>query len=97
MKTIETTHPEYDNNESRWEFYLRSYMGGEDYIDGAYLTRYISEDKDEYNRRLDLTPIDNHCKNIVHIYSSFLWRVAPTRAFNSAAGNVALEPFLNDA
>ena len=97
MKTIETTHPEYDNNQSRWEFYLRSYMGGEDYIDGAYLTRYISEDKDEYNRRLDLTPIDNHCKNIVHIYSSFLWRVPPTRAYNSAAGNVALQTFLKDA
>ena len=58
------THPEYKNNENRWEFYLRSYMGGEDYINGAYLTRYISEDKDEYNRRLDLTPMDNHCRNI---------------------------------
>lgn len=97
MKTIETTHPEYDNNKSRWEFYLRSYMGGEDYIDGEYLTRYVNEDKTEYNRRLDLTPLDNHCKNIVHIYSSFLWRVPPTRGFNSASGNVALEPFMKDA
>jgi hypothetical protein len=97
MKTIETTHPEYDNNKSRWEFYLRSYMGGEDYIDGEYLTRYVNEDKTEYQRRLDLTPLDNHCKNIVHIYSSFLWRVPPTRGFNSAAGNVALQPFMKDA
>ena len=97
MKTIETTHPEYDNNKSRWEFYLRSYMGGEDYIDGEYLTRYVNEDKTEYNRRLDLTPLDNHCKNIVHIYSSFLWRVPPTRGFNSASGNVALQPFMKDA
>lgn len=97
MKTIETTHPEYDNNKSRWEFYLRSYMGGEDYIDGQYLTRYVNEDKTEYQRRLDLTPLDNHCKNIVHIYSSFLWRVPPTRGFNSASGNVALDPFMKDA
>ena len=93
----DTTHPDYDKYESRWEFYVRSYMGGEDYFNGAYLTRYISETSDDYDRRLDLTPLDNHCKNIVHIYSSFLWRVPPTRAYNSAANNVALEPFLNDA
>jgi len=93
----DTTHPEYDINKDRWEFYLRSYMGGQDYIDGEYLTRYISESREDYLRRLDLTPLDNHCKNIVHIYSSFLWRVPPTRVFNTASGNVALNPFLNDA
>ena len=93
----DTTHPEYDNNEAQWEFYVRSYMGGQNYINGQYLTKYISENKDDYARRLDLTPMDNHCKNIVHIYSSFLWRVPPTRVFNTAVGNVALDPFLNDA
>lgn len=96
-KDLEYTHPEYDKNKYRWEFYLRSYMGGEDYRDGAYLTRYVNEDKDEYSRRLDLTPMDNHCKNIVHIYSSFLWRQPPVRSFNAASGNYALEPFLKDA
>tara|TARA_R110000803_G_scaffold36946_3_gene79568 strand:+ start:736 stop:2253 length:1518 start_codon:yes stop_codon:yes gene_type:complete len=93
----DSTHPEYDNNEASWEFFVRSYMGGQNYFDGAYLTRYISETTEDYNRRLDLTPLDNHCKNIVHIYSSFLWRVSPTRIFNSATGNVALDPFLGDA
>jgi hypothetical protein len=61
------------------------------------LTRYISETKEDYGRRIDLTPLDNHCKNIIHIYSSFLWRVAPTRVYNSLQNNVALEPFLKDA
>ena len=92
----DTTHPDYDKYESRWEFYVRSYLGGADYFDGAYLTRYISETSDDYDRRLDLTPLDNHAKSIVHIYSSFLWRVAPTIAYNSAVNNVALEPFLKD-
>jgi hypothetical protein len=96
-REIDNTHPIYDDYKHRWSFYLRSYMGGEDYKDGGYLTSYISEDKDEYARRLDLTPMDNHCKNIVHIYSSFLWRVPPTRAFNSLANNAALEPFMKDA
>ena len=97
MSDIEYTHPDYDAYKARWEFYLRSYMGGDDYKDGAFLTSYISEGKDEYARRLDLTPMDNHCKNIVHIYSSFLWRVPPTRAFNSLANDQALEPFMKDA
>lgn len=90
-------HPEYDENVSRWEFFLRSYMGGEDYKSGSYLTKYIHEDKNEYNRRIDLTPIDNHCKNIVHIYSSYLWRVPPVRNFNSLDGNLVLDMFLKDA
>jgi hypothetical protein len=96
MDDITYTHPDYDNNERRWEFFLRSYMGGQDYKDGQYLTRYINEDKDEYQRRISLTPIDNHCRNIVHIYSSYLWRIPPTRNFNALDGNVALEPFLKD-
>lgn len=90
-------HPDYDENVRRWEFFLRSYMGGEEYRDGNYLTKYVNEDKQEYARRLDLTPIDNHCRNIVHIYSSYLWRIPPTRNFNSLDGSPALESFLKDA
>ena len=97
MRDIEYTHPDYDAYKARWEFYLRSYMGGDDYKGGSYLTSYVSEGKEEYARRIDLTPMDNHCKNIVHIYSSFLWRVPPTRAFNSLSNNAALEPFMKDA
>jgi len=91
-----TTHSQYDLNAKRWEFYLRSYMGGQDYIDGKYLTQYIQESEAEYNRRLELTPMDNHCKNIVHIYSSFLWRVPPTRNYGSADGSPSLVSFLKD-
>jgi hypothetical protein len=97
MNKLIDKHPEYEKNQYRWEFYLRSYLGGEDYKDGGYLVRYVNESKDEYARRVDLTPIDNHCRNIVHIYSSFLWRVPPVRAFNSLAGNPALDDFLKDA
>lgn len=95
--SITDKHPEYSNNQARWEFYLRSYLGGEDYQSGNYLTRYINESNDEYTRRLSLTPMDNHCRNIVHIYSSFLWRLPPVRSFNSLANNPALELFINDA
>ena len=94
---IEYTSKDYDDNKESWEFFLRSYMGGQDYKDGQYLTRYVNEDKDSYARRIDLTAIDNHCRNIVHIYSSFLWRVPPTRNYNSLSNDLALESFINDA
>jgi len=94
---ITYTHPTYNENVDRWEFFLRSYMGGDEYKNGEYLTHYINEDKKEYARRLELTPIDNHCRNIVHIYSSYLWRMPPVRNFNSLDGNPLLQYFLQDA
>ena len=94
---IENKHPEYEDLVDRWEFYLRSYMGGEDYKGGQYLTKYNNESKDEYQNRIQLTPVDNHCQSVVHIYSSFLWRVPPTRQFNSIDGSDALTHFLKDA
>lgn len=97
MRYLQYQHPDYDANEDRWEFYLRSYMGGQDYQHGNYLTRYSLESSEEYSRRIDLTPIDNHCRNIVHIYSSFLWRTPPTRIYNSLSNNPALESFIRDA
>jgi hypothetical protein len=96
-KSVTDTHPQYEIYKNQWEFFLRSYMGGEEYVDGHYLTQYINEDSSDYNRRLDLTPMDNHCKNIIHIYSSYLWRVPPTRAFNSVANDPTLPSFLKDA
>jgi len=94
---IEYQHPDYENNVDRWEFYLRSYMGGQDYRDGSYLTSYLNEDKNAYSRRLALTPLDNHCRNVVHVYSSFLWRVPPTRNYQQMEGSADLNAFLKDA
>ena len=94
---VEYQHPDYENNVNRWEFYVRSYMGGEDYRDGSYLTSYLNEDKNAYTRRLALTPLDNHCRNVIHVYSSFLWRMTPTRNFAGMEGSADLELFLKDA
>ena len=62
MTLIIDKHPDYEDNVTRWEYYLRSYMGGDEYRNGQFLTKYVNEDKVEYNRRLDLTPLDNHCR-----------------------------------
>ena len=94
---ITYTHPDYDDHKDQWEFHLRSYLGGEHYKDGNYLVRYLNEDKTEYARRIDLTPVDNHCANVVHIYSSFLWKQAPTRNYNSLDGSPVVEQIAKDA
>jgi len=87
----------YDVNASRWEFLLRSYLGGDDYRNGEYLTKYKLESEQDFKERLNQTPLDNQCKNVVHIYSSFIWRDHPTREFGGIGNDPALEPFLMDA
>jgi len=96
MDTITSTHPDYLANENNWEFYLRSYLGGDDYRGGNYLVRYLNESNEDYSRRVDLTPIDNHCANVVHIYSSFLWKNQPTRNYNSLDGDPILIEMMRD-
>lgn len=91
------THEEYQLYIKRWEFLIRSYLGGAQYKLGNYLTRYVLESNGEYIQRLGTTPLDNHCKSIIHIYNSFLFRNEPDRDFGSMEGLPELESFLKDA
>ena len=90
-------HKDYKETVSNWEYYIRSYNGGYDYMMGQYLSRYNLELDNEFNQRLANTPCDNHCKNVIQIYSSFLFRVKPSRNFGSLADEQSLENFLKDA
>ena len=90
-------HDLWDANIQNWEFYIRSYLGGNDYKNGYYLHRYILESPEEYDSRIRHTPLDNHCKNVVQIYTSFLWRVPPTRDYGDLNENPQLISFLQDA
>jgi len=90
-------HPDYDRKMNDWNFHYRSYLGGQDYKNGYFLHRYILETEEEYLKRSEFTPLDNHCRNVVQIYSSFLFRVPPTRNFGSLTGDPQLEQFLMDA
>ena len=87
----------YDNYATRWEYYIRSFLGGEEYKGGRYLQEYNLELENEFEKRLQFTPLDNHCRNIVHIYSSFLFRVAPTRQLGSLEDDPTVPMFLDDA
>ena len=91
------THKDYSETINNWEYYIRSYNGGYDYMVGQYLSRYNLELDNEFNQRLANTPCDNHCRNIIQIYSSFLFRVRPSRDFANMQDEASLESFLKDA
>jgi hypothetical protein len=87
----------YERYQERWEYLLESYVGGEDYRRAAHLTQYQLETGDEYQARLDATPLDNHCKSVISVYISFLFRNKPYRDLGSIENDPALRDFLRDA
>ena len=94
---LTSRHKHYEEKVNDWAFHYRSYTGGQDYQNGFLLNRYVLETDEEYMKRAENTPIDNHCKNVVQIYSSFLFRVPPTRDYGSLDNDPAVENFIKDA
>lgn len=91
------SHHEWKEYIKEWEFLMDSYVGGHEYKEGEYLTSYIFESREEYEERLENTPMDNHVRALVAIYNSFLFRQPPKRDFGTLANDPALDAFLEDA
>lgn len=87
----------YSNNQPRWQFLFDSYVGGEVYRNGGYLTRYQLETESEYALRLKTTPLDNQCRSIIATYISFLFRESPERDLGSLTTELTVGDFLRDA
>jgi hypothetical protein len=87
----------FARNRDRWTFLLESYEGGEVYRRGEHLTRYVLETAGEYRARLAATPLDNHCRSVINVYISFLFREPIERNFGSQTGSPEIEEFLRDA
>jgi len=94
---IENQHQHYKGMMPRWEYFIRSYLGGKEYQDGKFLQPYQLEFENEYHKRITFTPLDNHCRNIIDIYSSFLFRVEPVRQLGSLEQDMSVEQFKDDA
>lgn len=92
-----SSNTEYNDYRRRWEYLYQSYLGGEEYREGAYLTRYVLETPGEYAARLRATPLDNHCASVVQVYNSFLFRQEPDREFGTLENDVRVQEFLRDA
>lgn len=98
-KEIKQIHPEYSEYARHWDYYYRSYIGGEEYREGAYLRKYLNEDAapgDQYGQRLVNTALQNHVKSIVHIYRSYLFRTGPTRTLSNLVDQPDVKAFLYD-
>ncbi len=87
----------YQERRANWDYLYASYAGGDEYRKLGLLTRYEKESTEEYTKRLNSTPIDNQCKSVLSVYSSFIFREAPERDFGSLENLPEIEDFLKDA
>jgi len=90
-------HPLWEFNHNRWRLLWESYVGGETYKRSGHLVRYQYEMPNEYDERVANTPLDNHCKGVLDVYNSFLFRIEPVREWGQLESDPGLEPFLKDA
>ena len=86
---LEVVHRLYRANCAEWEFFRTAYLGGREWEEAGLLYRYLNETAPQLAERLKQTPLENHCKSVVHTYSGFVWRVPPKRSFGGLEGNRA--------
>ena len=92
-----TTHPLWDDNLKRWRLLWESYIGGDTYGKAGHLIRYQYESPNEYDERIKNTPLDNHCKGVIDVYNSFLFRNEPERQWGRLESDPGLQDFLKDS
>jgi hypothetical protein len=97
FENITVVHEVYKHQSDRWRYLLQSFIGGDAYRRGRFLTRYMYESDSDYAERIDTTPLDNHCKSVIQVYNAFLFRDEPEREFGSLIQDSSLESFLEDA
>lgn len=99
LEKLEQTHPSYAEVAKQANYHYKSYVGGELYKSGSYLTQYIGENTgpgDQYAKRLNSTPLDNHVQTTVDIYRSFLFRTLPSRDLGLLINNPLVNAWLYD-
>lgn len=87
----------YTQYQSRWKYLLESFLGGDDYREGANLTQYALETQQDYQSRMRATGLDNHCNSVIQVYNSFLFRESPEREFGTQSNSADVLNFLQDA
>jgi hypothetical protein len=87
----------YTDLKDQWQYLLEAFLGGESWRDGSHLTKYNLEQQSEYQARLNTSHLPNHCKSVINVYNSFLFREAPYRDLGSLTNLQEAEEFLKDA
>ena len=96
---LKRTHDNYEDVAAVANYHYKSFIGGETYKSGSYLTKYIGENNgegDQYRKRINSTPLDNHVQTTVDIYRSFLFRSLPKRELGLLAKNPLVREWLLD-
>jgi hypothetical protein len=89
-------HDLYEDNKDHWEYLQNSYEGGKQYRNAGYLLQYANETDGDYTKRASATPLDNHCRSVINVYNSFLFRDMPERDFGGLTEDEVM-PLLKDA
>jgi hypothetical protein len=97
LSAVLSTKEVYTNYEGRWRYLLQSYLGGQDWRDGANLTQYQMETATDYVGRLNATAYDNHVQSVVKVWNSFLFREEPHREFGTLENDARILDMLRDA
>lgn len=87
----------YSTYRERWNELYQAYIGGEDYTLAGHLQKYQLENNTEYSKRLNHTPLENHCRSCISVYNGFLFKYPPFRDLGVLSGNPVVEQFLMDA
>ena len=100
LEQLQSVHRHYTDHAFKADYLYRSYVGGQEYRDGEYLTRYYGEDNDSqqnlYLKRLNSTPLNNYVKTTVDIYRSFLFREYPIRTLGTLNTNPLVSQWMRD-
>ena len=102
MKTVEQleqTHENYAEIARQATYHYKSWLGGETYKSGSYLTQYLGESSapgNQYAKRINSTPLDNHVATTIDIYRSFLFRTLPKRELGVLIKNPLVKQWLTD-
>lgn len=86
----------YNTYRPVWKYLLESYLGGDEYRKAGHLQRYLTETPQEYDERLRVTPLPNHCQSVVSVYTSFLFREGCYRDLGTISEDPSLRDFMRD-
>lgn len=82
IERLRKTCQDYDDNKKLWQFFLKSYEGGPEYVGHDTLFRHSRESEQDFQERLNRAHYQNYCQPLVdfvpeYIFSQDVERSAP--------------------
>ncbi len=94
---LTVTNKVYLANIEKWKRNKAAFLGGDEWKALKLLYAYVAETSPEYEKRIEQTPLENHCESVITTYSGFIWRDPPKRNFGKLVNNRNLNRLAVDA